>query len=59
MGGQPVDRSQIDKMYIFLKIITKKGEEEYNVLEASQVCKRGSEGVLEAIESACRNSVGR
>lgn len=58
MGGQPVDRSQIDKMYILLKIITKKGEKEY-VLEANQVCKRGSEGVLEAIESACRNSVGR
>lgn len=26
---------------------------------AGQVCKRGAEGVLEVIESACKNSVGK
>lgn len=53
-----VDRSQIDKIYILLKIITKKGEQEQYFLGSGQVCKRGAEGLLEAIESAIRNNVG-
>jgi hypothetical protein len=53
-----VDRSQIDKIYIILKTVSLKGIEEQYFLGAGQVEQRGVEGILDAIETACINTVG-
>lgn len=46
--GGSVYHSQIDKIYILLKIILKKVNVEQYYLGVGQVCKRGAKGVLEA-----------
>ena len=53
-----VDRTQIDKMYVMAKIVTKNGTEEQYFLGASEPSSRGAKGVLEAVEEACRETVG-
>jgi len=53
-----VDRSQIDKIYVIIKTVSLKGVEEQYLLGAGQVEKRGAEGILDAIETACINNVG-
>lgn len=53
-----VDRAQIDKIYVIIKVINKFGKEEQFFLGAGEVCKRGAVGILESIETACINILG-
>ncbi|KAF0714641.1 E3 SUMO-protein ligase KIAA1586-like isoform X4 [Aphis craccivora] len=53
-----VDRSQIDKIYVLLKVVSKNGETNQYFLGAGQVIKRGALGVLQAIESASLSTIG-
>lgn len=53
-----VDRTQIDKIYVMAKVISKRGYEENYFLGASEPTERGAEGVLNAVETACITTVG-
>ena len=53
-----VDRTQIDKIYVMAKVITKEGESELYFLGASEPKVRGANGVLQALKQACSNTLG-
>jgi len=53
-----VDRSQIDKIYVLIKVIDKTGKEDQFFLGAGLVSKRGAQGILDAIEVASINTIG-
>jgi hypothetical protein len=50
-----IDRTQIDKIYVLIKVVNKSGKEEHFFLGTGEVCKRGAQGILEAIETGCIN----
>lgn len=53
-----VDRSQVDKIYVLLKIITKEGTSNQYFLGAGQVTERGAQGVMQAVHSASLSTIG-
>ena len=48
-----VDRTQVDKMYIMLKVITSDAAEELFFVGAKEPSSRGAVGALEAIKDSC------
>jgi hypothetical protein len=53
-----VDRSQIDKIYILIKVIDKSGKEDQYFIGAGLISKRGAQGILDAVEIASINTIG-
>lgn len=53
-----VDRTQIDKMYILLKIINKSGELETLFIGIGQQIKRGAIGLFEAVKQGIIDNIG-
>lgn len=52
-----VNRTQVDKMYVLIKSVNLKGEEKLYFIGATEIVKRGAEGICDAIKTACINSV--
>lgn len=53
-----VDRSQIDKIYMLLKIINENGELETLFIGIGQQTQRGAKGLMEAVKVGIKNGVG-
>lgn len=53
-----VDRTQIDKIYIMLKIITANGEKDLIFLGVSEQTIRGAAGLFDAVKRGIIESVG-
>lgn len=53
-----VDRTQIDKIYIMLKIITADGDKELNFIGISEQNTRGASGLFEAVKRGIIENVG-
>lgn len=53
-----VDRNQIDKVYILLKILTKEGEAELIFLGIGEHTIRGAKGLLDAVKNGIINNFG-
>lgn len=50
-----VDRTQLDKIYVMAKCVTKDGDAKTFFLGAAEPQNNGAEGVLEAVKTACNN----
>lgn len=53
-----VDRTQIDKIYVLLKIITADGEKELLFLGIAEQTSRGANGLFEAVKRAIIDNIG-
>lgn len=54
-----VDRTQIDKMYVMAKTVSKTGEENLYFLGEAEPTERGSVGMLDAVKAACSSVLGK
>lgn len=54
-----VDRTQIDKIYILLKIIRKNGDFETIFIGIGQQTKRGASGLMEAVKDGMITNIGK
>lgn len=52
-----VDRMQIDKIYVMAKVVTKDGDTKDFFLGAAEPQSNGAAGLLEAVKSACNNTL--
>lgn len=53
-----VDRVQIDKIYTMVRVISKSGFEELFFLGAAEPQEKGAEGLLNAVKSGCKTTLG-
>ena len=53
-----VDRTQVDKIFVMAKVVRDRGAEELYFLGVDECPKRGAEGLLMAVQSACTNTIG-
>ena len=53
-----VDRTQVDKLFVMLKIINDSAEEELVFVSAKEPSERGAEGLLNAVKAACKETSG-